>query len=156
MKHLMETLDAVLSAPLLETPAHLSLTPMVHRSWSSGYDALHAGTMDLGQLETQGASRSLDPTTTWFAVDASVWPRCDAETSPERGYYHHPYRPSHGQSHGQPIVAGVDLLVVGAVATAVLELDRLDRSAARPAHHRGREREPRRRRADPLVAGANA
>jgi hypothetical protein len=36
-------------------------------------------------------------------VDASVWARCDAETSPERGYYyHHPSR----HSAGQPIVAG--------------------------------------------------
>jgi hypothetical protein len=35
-------------------------------------------------------------------VDASVWPRCDAECSPERGYYYHPSR----HSAGQPIVAG--------------------------------------------------
>jgi hypothetical protein len=31
-----------------------------------------------------------------------VWDRCDAETSPERGYYYHPSR----HSAGQPIVAG--------------------------------------------------
>jgi hypothetical protein len=31
-----------------------------------------------------------------------VWPRCDAECSPERGYYYHPSR----HSAGQPIVAG--------------------------------------------------
>jgi hypothetical protein len=37
-----------------------------------------------------------------YAVDVSVWPRCDAETSPERGYYYHPSR----HSAGQPIVAG--------------------------------------------------
>jgi hypothetical protein len=37
-----------------------------------------------------------------YAVDGSVWARCDAETSPARGYYHHPSR----HSHGQPIVAG--------------------------------------------------
>jgi hypothetical protein len=35
-------------------------------------------------------------------VDTSVWPRCDAEASPERGYYYHPSR----HSAGQPIVAG--------------------------------------------------
>jgi hypothetical protein len=79
---LVETLDALLSAPILETPAHLSLTPMFHRRWSSVYDALNAGAMDLAQLETLVASRSLDPMTTWFAVDASVWPRCDAENQP--------------------------------------------------------------------------
>lgn len=37
-----------------------------------------------------------------YAVDVSVWPRCDAEASPERGYYYHPSR----HSAGQPIVAG--------------------------------------------------
>jgi hypothetical protein len=36
-----------------------------------------------------------------YAVDVSVWPRCDAEASPERGYYY----PSR-HSAGQPIVAG--------------------------------------------------
>jgi hypothetical protein len=37
-----------------------------------------------------------------FAVDQSVWARCDAESSPGRGYYYHPSR----HSAGQPIVAG--------------------------------------------------
>ncbi len=37
-----------------------------------------------------------------YAVDASVWARCDAETSPERGYYYHPSR----HFAGKPIVAG--------------------------------------------------
>jgi hypothetical protein len=69
---LFETLDALLSAPILETPAHLSLTPMFQRGWSSVYDALNAGTMGLAQLEMLVASCSLDPPTTWFAVDASV------------------------------------------------------------------------------------
>jgi DDE superfamily endonuclease len=99
---LFETLDAVLSAPALETPAHLSLAPHCQRGWGSLYAALNAGTMDLTRLEWLVASHPLEPQTHWFAVDASVWPRCDAETSPARGYYHHPYR----HSHGQPIVAG--------------------------------------------------
>ncbi len=99
---LFETLDAVLSTPIMETPAHLSLSPTCRRSWGSLYDALNAGTMDLKRLETLVAAHPLEPQTTWFAVDARVWPRCDAETSPDRGLYHHPYR----HSHGQPIVAG--------------------------------------------------
>jgi hypothetical protein len=37
-----------------------------------------------------------------YAVDVSLWPRCDAESSLERGYYYHPSR----HSAGQPIVAG--------------------------------------------------
>jgi hypothetical protein len=99
---LFETLDAVLSVPTLETPAHLSLAPSCQRGWGSLYDALNAGTMDQVQLARLVASYPLEPQTSWFAVDASVWPRCDAESSPERGYYPHPYR----HSHGQPIVAG--------------------------------------------------
>ncbi len=87
----------------METPAHLCLAPSCHRGWGSLYDALNAGTMDVAHLERLVASYRLeDPQTSWFALDASVWPRCDAETSPERGYYPHPYR----HSHGQPIVAG--------------------------------------------------
>jgi hypothetical protein len=42
--------------------------------------------------------------TTWpavFAVDASTWACCDAETSPERGFYS-----ASKHSAGQPIVAG--------------------------------------------------
>jgi hypothetical protein len=99
---LFEALDAMLSAPTLETPAHLSLAPTCQRGWGSRYDALNTGTMDLVGLERLVATHQLDPQTWWFAIDASVWPRCDAETSPERGFYHHPYR----HSHGQPIVAG--------------------------------------------------
>ena len=37
-----------------------------------------------------------------FAVDVATWPRCDAERSPERGYYYHPSR----HLAGQPIIAG--------------------------------------------------
>ncbi len=58
--------------------------------------------MDLAALEWLVAAYPLVTERSWYAVDASVWPRCDAETSPERGYYSHPYR----HSHGQPIVAG--------------------------------------------------
>jgi hypothetical protein len=95
-------LDALLSAPAIETPAHLSLVPSCQRGWSSLYDALTAGTLDLGALEALVASYPLATEPAWYAVDASVWPRCNAETSPERGYYPHPSR----HSHGQPIVAG--------------------------------------------------
>jgi hypothetical protein len=99
---LFELLDAVLSAPTIETPAHLSLAPSCQRGWGSLYDALNAGTVDLKQLERLIASYPFAAEASWYAVDASVWPRCDAETSPARGYYAHPYR----HSHGQPIVAG--------------------------------------------------
>lgn len=38
----------------------------------------------------------------FYAVDVTVWPRCDAETSPQRALYPHSYR----HANGQPIVAG--------------------------------------------------
>src|SRR5260370_41132922 len=103
---LFAALDAVLSAPTLETPAHLSLAPTCHRRWGRLYDALNAGTRDLVRLERLVASYPLEPQTTWFAVAASVWPRCDAETSPDPGCYHHPYHHPYRHSPGQPIVAG--------------------------------------------------
>lgn len=99
---LFKLLDALLTVPTIETPAHLSLAPSSQRGWGSVYDALNAGTMDLAALERLVASYPLASEPAWYAVDASVWPRCDAETSPERGYYPHPY----WHSHGQPIVAG--------------------------------------------------
>ena len=99
---LFELLDAVLTTPVIESPTHLRLAPFFQRHWGSGYDALNQGTMDVTALAHLIAAHRLDTTTSWYAVDASVWPRCDAETSPERGYDHHPTR----QSHGQPIVAG--------------------------------------------------
>ena len=37
-----------------------------------------------------------------FAVDASTWERCDAECSPERGFFYSASK----HSAGQPIVAG--------------------------------------------------
>jgi DDE superfamily endonuclease len=99
---LFELLDAVLTAPTIETPAHLRLVPTCQRSWGSLYDALNAGTMDCEQLQQLIAAYPLATETAWYAVDASVWPRCDAQTSPARGSYAHPYR----HSPGQPIVAG--------------------------------------------------
>jgi hypothetical protein len=99
---LFELVDALLSAPTIETPAHLSLAPSCQRGWGSVYAALNAGSMDLEALEQLVAAYPLVTERSWYAVDASVWPRCDAETSPERGYYSHSYR----HSHGQPIVAG--------------------------------------------------
>ena len=48
------------------------------------------------------------PATRWPTARRSTpwtratWPRCDAECSPERGYYYHPSR----HSAGQPIIAG--------------------------------------------------
>jgi hypothetical protein len=72
------------------------------RSHGSLYKALAAGRIDAEAL--RGALVTHRPAG-WplvFAVDASAWPRCDAETSPERGFYYSASR----HSAGQPIVAG--------------------------------------------------
>ena len=80
----------------------LSLCPAFRRSHGSLYQALARGGVDADAArDLQVAFRPAG----WpavFAVDASSWPRCDAETSPERGFYHHPSR----HSAGKPIVAG--------------------------------------------------
>ena len=61
---LFEALDAVLSAPTIETPAHLSLASSCQRGWASLYDALSAESMDLMRLERLVASSPLEPQTT--------------------------------------------------------------------------------------------
>src|SRR5260221_14290370 len=72
---LFALLDALFSAPSLETPAHLSLAPSCQRGWGSVYDALNAGTMDQAALERLWASYPLPTERAWYAVCARVWPR---------------------------------------------------------------------------------
>ena len=99
---LFEVADALLaSAPPASLP-HLSLAPLHRRGWGSVYAALAEGRIDAGALREAATAHPLDGGAAVYAVDVSVWPRCDAEASPGRGYYYHPSR----HSAGQPIVAG--------------------------------------------------
>ena len=99
---LLELGDALLSAPPIPSLAHLSLEPAHRRGWGSSYAALAQGRVDAERLRDLLAW-SLPPADPLvFAVDVTTWPRCDAECSPERGYYYHPSR----HSAGQPIIAG--------------------------------------------------
>jgi len=100
---LFELADAVLCAPgALHSVPSLSLEPEFRRSHGSLYKALARGRIDevrFGRLLVE--HRPAD----WplvFAVDASTWDRCDAECSPQRGFYYSPSK----HSAGQPIVAG--------------------------------------------------
>jgi len=102
---LFELGDALLTAAqLVSSPVHLSLEPAHRRGWGSLYAALDRGRIDAEALRELLARHPLvvGDEAPVYAVDVSVWPRCDAESSPQRGYYYHPSR----HSAGQPIVAG--------------------------------------------------
>ena len=99
---LFELADALLCAEAFPSLPHLSLEPVCRRGWGSTYAALARGRIDVERLRDLLAV-SLPPAyPPVFAVDVTTWPRCDAECSPERGYYYHPSR----HSAGQPIIAG--------------------------------------------------
>ena len=100
---LFELTDAILTAEAGPSLVHLSLQPSHRRGWGSLYNALSRGRIDAQALRRLLAHHSLAGSETpVYAVDVSVWDRCDAECSPERGFYYHPSR----HSAGQPIVAG--------------------------------------------------
>jgi hypothetical protein len=102
---LFELGDALLCAQAVPSLPHLSLEAVCRRGWGSVYAALASGRIDVERLRDLLVShlphaQDADPLV--FAVDVTTWPRCDAECSPERGYYYHPSR----HSAGQPIIAG--------------------------------------------------
>jgi hypothetical protein len=100
---LFELADAALCTP---TPLHsipaLSLEPEFRRSHGSLYKALANGAIDTDRLDRLLVTHRPADWPNVFAVDASTWDRCDAETSPERGFYYSASK----HSAGQPIVAG--------------------------------------------------
>jgi hypothetical protein len=99
---LFELGDALLCAPAVPSLPHLSLEPVHRRGWASIYAALASGRIQVERLRDLLADCLPPADPLVFAVDVTTWPRCDAECSPERGYYYHPSR----HSAGQPIVAG--------------------------------------------------
>lgn len=100
---LFELCDAALCAngPVGSVP-QLSLEPEFTRSHGSLYKALAVGRIDEGRLRRLLVATAPDRWPMVYAVDASTWDRCDAECSPERGFYYSASR----HSAGQPIVAG--------------------------------------------------
>jgi hypothetical protein len=99
---LFELLDAATVVGLVPSLAHVSLPAVHRRRWGSLYDALAVGDMDTASLRELVAHDPLDDGQPIYALDTSVWPRDDAETSPGRVYYHSSSR----QSAGQPITTG--------------------------------------------------
>jgi len=100
---LFELADAVLCAEgPVSSLVRLCLEPEFSRGHGSLYQGLAVGRVDADRLrDLLVAHRPAD----WplvFAVDGSTVERCDAETSPDRGFYYHPSK----HSAGQPVVAG--------------------------------------------------
>lgn len=98
-----EICEALLSTPgpVSSVPA-LSLQPVFGRGHGSLYRALRHGHLDRSGMRTLLVAALPGDCPQVFAVDASAWPRSNAECSPQRGFY---YSPSQ-HSAGQPIVAG--------------------------------------------------
>ena len=99
---LFDVLDAATTVGSVPSLPYLSLTAAHRRGWGSLYAALAEGGLDAPALRALVGRYPLDDGQPIYALDTSVWPRNDAETSPQRGYYYSPAR----QSAGQPIVAG--------------------------------------------------
>jgi hypothetical protein len=98
-----ELCDAALCAPApIGSVPVLSLEPIFRRSHGSLYKALARGDVDADAMRDLLAEHRPERWPLVFAVDASTWARCDAETSPERGYYYSASK----HSAGKPIVAG--------------------------------------------------
>jgi DDE superfamily endonuclease len=71
--------DAILTAEAVPSPVHLSLQPSHRRGWGSLYNALSHGRIDTQALRRLLAHHSLAGSQTpVYAVDVSVWARCDA------------------------------------------------------------------------------
>lgn len=100
---LFELCDAGLctGGPIGSVPS-LSLEPCFTRSHGSLYKSLANGRVTESRLRRLLVEHAPEDWLLVFAVDASTWDRCDAECSPQRGFYYSASK----HSAGQPIVAG--------------------------------------------------
>jgi hypothetical protein len=99
---LFDLIDGVCTPITISGVAYVSLAPGARRGHGAAYAAVSAGRIDVGMLRDVLAAARPAGWLPDFAVDSTVWMRCDAECSPGRGFYYHPSR----HSAGQPIVAG--------------------------------------------------
>ena len=91
---LFELCDTLLTTGAVPSLPLLSMQQRHQRKWGSLYDALAVGEISAGSLEHLLSRHPLVGGEPIYAVDVSVWPRCDAETSPERALYYHASRHS--------------------------------------------------------------
>jgi hypothetical protein len=97
-----ELLDALLSKGKVPSFPWLSLAGCFQRQWSSLYDAVEQGSQDvlglsqflMGQVPTTGVQ--------FWSLDATAWPRPQADTLPDRSYVYAPGR----SFKGKPVVPG--------------------------------------------------
>src|SRR5258708_127597 len=99
---LFELCDTLLTTGPVPSLPLLSVQPKQRRGWGSLYDPLGVGEISPSRLEQLLVSSPVAGGEPISAVDVSVWPRCDAETSPERAISSQTAR----HSAGQPVVAG--------------------------------------------------
>jgi hypothetical protein len=99
---LFEAVDGLCCPVPVDGVAHLSVASSARRGHGSLYAALAEGAIDVDLLRDVLAAARPVSWTPDFAIDATTWPRCDAECSPGRGFYYCASR----HSAGQPIVAG--------------------------------------------------
>ena len=90
---LLELCDTLLTTGPVPSLPLLSVQPQHRRRWGSLSDALAVGEISPSRLEKLLVSSPLAGGEPIYAVDVSVWPRCDAETSPERAIYYQASRP---------------------------------------------------------------
>lgn len=93
---LFELGDAVLcaSGPVTSLP-ELTLDPVHRRGHGAMYDALAAGQIDVARLRMMLVGLALPRSSQGqlrLAVDVTIWPRPDAERSPQRCHCHRPCR----------------------------------------------------------------
>ena len=84
---LFDLVDALLTAGRPPSLVHLCLAPVHRRGWGSLYAALRRGQVDADAVRALLLNQPRFPGPPVFAVDVSVWPRRDAETSPERAFH---------------------------------------------------------------------
>jgi hypothetical protein len=99
---LFDLIDGVCTPITVAGVAQVTLAPGARRGHGAAYAALTAGRVDGDLLRDLPAAYRPAGWLPDFAVDATIWARCDAECSPGRGFCYHPSR----HSAGQPIVAG--------------------------------------------------
>jgi hypothetical protein len=94
---LFELADAVLTAPgLVASLPYLSLEPAFRRGHGMIYQALGQGGIDEEPLRDLLVAAREPGWPLAFAIDASAYPRPEAECSPGREFHHHSCPGSHG------------------------------------------------------------